>query len=129
MDDTDNKICEILKRDSRTSFVGIAKRLGISEGTVRNRVRAMAGSGIIEGFTIKRSYGAEGLVLVKSRKTGLREIINELNKFSDDVFEVAGEYDIACMISAGSLSELNRKIDRIRKIKGIASTVTAIKLH
>ncbi len=129
MDDTDRKIIEMLKQNARESFVGIAKQSSVSEGTVRNRVRSMMDAGIIESFTIKCSRPAEGLVLIKSRVKDLKGISSSLLQFSDDVFEVAGEYDVACMISAESIAELNKKIDRIRRIKDVSSTVTAIKLH
>ncbi len=129
MDNIDRKIVEMLERDSRESFVEIAKHLDITEGTVRNRAKKLTGSGIIEKFTIKCRHAAEGIVLIKSRKSDLKGIASELKQLSNDIFELTGEYDIACMINAESIEELNRKIDRIRAIKGVSSTTTAIKLH
>ncbi len=129
MDVIDNKICEMLRHDSRTSFVDIAKRLGVSEGTIRNRVKKLTDSSIIERFTIKCRHAAEGIVLIKSRKSDLKGIAIELKQLSNDIFELTGEYDIACMINAESFEELNKKIDRIRTIKGVSSTTTAIKLR
>lgn len=38
MDGIDKKIIDSLKNDSRTPFLSIAKKIGVSEGTIRQRV-------------------------------------------------------------------------------------------
>ena len=47
VDDLDNQIVEILKKDGRASNAHIARALGVSEGTVRRRLRML-----IEGDVI-----------------------------------------------------------------------------
>ena len=46
------KIINILKKDSSTPFVDVAKRIGVSDATVHQRVRRMIEAGIINKFTI-----------------------------------------------------------------------------
>lgn len=128
MDDIDSKLLEILKRDSRKSFVEIAGQLGVTEGTVRNRIKKLVQEGTIKKFTIKHKTGMEGLVLIKAKHTNLKGIIKELEKFSEDIYEISGDHDIVALITADSLDGLNKKVDKIRAIKGVASTSTAIKL-
>ena len=41
VDDLDNQIVEILKKDGRASNAHIARALGVSEGTVRRRLRML----------------------------------------------------------------------------------------
>ena len=55
IDYLDEKIIEILKRDSRRPFVDIANQLKVSEGTIRSRVRKLVDDNVIQCFTIKTS--------------------------------------------------------------------------
>lgn len=52
-DGLDQRLLEALRRNSRESFVELAKRLGTSEGTVRARLRRLTESGAIRTFTIR----------------------------------------------------------------------------
>jgi len=52
-----------------------------------------------------------------------------LKSFSNNIFEISGEYDIAVIIDTNSIDELNKKVDKIRALKGVTATNTAIKLH
>ena len=47
VDDLDNQIVEILKKDGRASNAHIARALGVSEGTVRRRLRMLIEGGVI----------------------------------------------------------------------------------
>ena len=47
VDDLDNQIVEILKKDWRASTAHIARALGVSEGTVRRRLRMLIEGGVI----------------------------------------------------------------------------------
>ena len=55
IDHLDERIIEILKKDSRRPFVEIADELKVSEGTIRSRVRKLLEEGVIQSFTIKTS--------------------------------------------------------------------------
>lgn len=50
-DETDMKILGFLQGDARMPFRGIAKKLGISDATVYNRVQKMVKKGVIKRFT------------------------------------------------------------------------------
>ena len=52
MDDLDVRILSILRNDGRTSFVDIAKEIGLTEGAVRVRVGKLSRDGTIKKFTI-----------------------------------------------------------------------------
>ena len=66
IDHLDDKIIEILKKDSRRPFVEIANELEVSEGTIRSRVKKLFEEGVIQAFTIKTSSkNVKALVEVK----------------------------------------------------------------
>jgi len=47
VDDVDWEIISLLQVDGRTTNVGIARRVGVTEGTVRNRIERLRRQGII----------------------------------------------------------------------------------
>lgn len=53
VDDTDRKILEILKDDSRTHGTVISRSVGIPVSTVYFRIRSMLATGVIKRFTIE----------------------------------------------------------------------------
>ena len=108
-------------------FVDIAAQLRIAEGTVRNRVKNLLKNGTIRKFTIKSS-GIDALVLIKSGTKNLKPVAMEIRKYADEIYEMSGDYDIVAIISADSISILNKKVDKIRSIKSVASTSTAIRM-
>ena len=57
MDELDQEILAILRRDARTPYTEIADRVGTSEGTVRNRVDQLVEDGVIERFTVATQTG------------------------------------------------------------------------
>ena len=52
LDNINLRIIDILSKDSSTTFVEIAKQIGISDATVHLRVRRLIAAGIITKFTI-----------------------------------------------------------------------------
>jgi Lrp/AsnC family transcriptional regulator of lysine biosynthesis len=128
MDETDLKILMILKEDARMKYVDIAKSVGLTEGAVRRRIKKLIHKGTIKRFTIETTAEFEGIVLVKTETTRTKDITAKIRKITTRVFEVSGDYDIAVLIQAYTIEELNGKIDEIRKLHGVQNTRTLIKL-
>ena len=58
-------------------------------------------------------------------------MLSELSKLqnAEEIYEVAGEYDVVSLISASSLEEFRDVLQRkIMKIKGVKSTITTVVL-
>ncbi|MFL6391713.1 MAG: AsnC family transcriptional regulator, partial [Nitrososphaeraceae archaeon] len=53
LDSTDQKIMQLLREDSRKSFVDIGAKIGLSESAVRRRVKNLMDNGLIKKFTIE----------------------------------------------------------------------------
>ncbi|RJS76920.1 Lrp/AsnC family transcriptional regulator [Candidatus Bathyarchaeota archaeon] len=128
MDEIDLKILKILKQNSRAKYVRIAESVGLTEGAVRRRIRALTATGIIKRFTVETAAEFEGIVLVETMPTTTKNITSTIEKIATRVFEVSGDYDVAALIQAFTMDELNRKIDEIRKLPGVQNTNTLIKL-
>src|SRR5665647_87662 len=101
IDHLDERIIEIMKKDSRRPFVEIADELKVSEGTIRSRVRKLFEEGIIQSFTIKTSSkNVKAIIEVKiDVNVNTSEIAASISKFDgvSEVFEVTGEEDIVAI--------------------------------
>lgn len=128
MDKIDVKILEVLRRDSRTKYVKIAEMVGLTEGAVRRRIKKMLGDGTIRKFTVETRVEMEGIVLVKTDPAQTRNVTLKIKNISEKVFEVSGDYDIAALIQAYTMEELNRKVDEIRSLPEVLETNTLVKL-
>jgi DNA-binding Lrp family transcriptional regulator len=130
MDKKDEKILEFLKQDGRASYTEIAEEIGVSEGTVRNRVENMQENNVIEKFTVQTgTRGSKAIVMVEL-KTG-KDIEKVLKEFPEQIQikEVAGEYDLVLEIERPSNKEINDLLDEIRRIEGVDSTETYMVLN
>jgi DNA-binding Lrp family transcriptional regulator len=130
MDDLDQEILDILRRDARTPYTEIADQVGTSEGTIRNRVERMIESGVIERFTIATRTGnvksmIEISVDVDVHTDGLTERMAEWEQV-DFVWQVSGEEDIVLVVDAADTGDLNQLITRARELDEVVSTKTRL---
>jgi Lrp/AsnC family transcriptional regulator for asnA, asnC and gidA len=131
VDETDEKIIRILQADSRRAFVEIANEIGLSESAVRRRVKNLLDKMIIKRFTIElgASDKTSAITLISVASTAdtsavSKELMN-LNGVKV-VYEITGQYDIAAIIAAPAIADINKCIDDVRKIEGVSDTDTVI---
>ena len=134
VDDVDLRIIDLLKRNSRMSFIEIGKRIGLSEGAVRRRVRLLVERGVIKRFTIELSkdYVINAVTFLTLDRGDLaEEVIERISRIPEveSVYELTGRFDAMVMISARGVSSLNECIDKIRRVRGVKHTETAVILR
>jgi len=128
MDNVDLEILKILKNSARAKYVSIAKKVGLTEGAVRRRIKKLQKDGVIKKFTIETTAEFEGVVLIETEPTMTSDVAEKIKKVATRVFEVSGDYDIAAFIQSYTIEDLNKKIDAIRNLPGVLNTNTLIKL-
>ncbi|HXY83158.1 MAG TPA: winged helix-turn-helix transcriptional regulator [Candidatus Saccharimonadales bacterium] len=129
MDDVDNKILETLRQNSRTPNNEIADKLGLTEGTIRNRIKRLIETGVIKKFTIEtQPVQTEAIVLIRTQTGRSKETLRKIRRHVDRLFETAGEYDIAAYLTADEIATINGIVDKLRTVEGITSTVTLLKI-
>jgi Lrp/AsnC family transcriptional regulator for asnA, asnC and gidA len=131
IDEVDEKIIRILQAESRKPFVEIANEIGLSESAVRRRVKNLVDTGIIKRFTIElgASDKTSAITLISvSSSADTSAVSAKLMKLGgvEVVYEITGQYDIAAIIAAPAIVEINKCIDDIRKIEGVSDTNTVI---
>jgi Lrp/AsnC family transcriptional regulator for asnA, asnC and gidA len=135
LDELDEKLISLLQSNGRASNIELAKKVGVSEGTIRRRFRNLIDEDFIRVVAIpdpsklgRRTAALIGLqvdpALVDSVSVELSEI--------DDVQYVAittGAYDIFLWVALGSPEELSLFLrDRLGAISGIRRTETFVNL-
>lgn len=134
LDSIDEKIISILKEDSRRPYVDIAKAVGLSESAVRRRIKHLLDSGIIKRFTVELglSNRTSAITLISVKPSVDTAKVSERLKALkgvEMVYEITGQYDIAAIISAPNIGEINKCIDDVRRIDGVDDTNTVIILR
>ena len=70
LDTTDRDLLAALLEDARISQRGLAKRVGVAQGTITNRLRRLEEMGVIKGYTVL--LDAESIGWTMTVITGLR---------------------------------------------------------
>ncbi|MCL4453962.1 MAG: Lrp/AsnC family transcriptional regulator [Candidatus Thermoplasmatota archaeon] len=128
MDEMDYRILELLRENSREKNMEIARRLNVSEGTIRKRILNMVDSGIIKKFTVETAISIEGIVLIKLDSRRASATLKILKNIYRDVYEFSGRIDVAVRIIKSTIDDLNMEVDKIRDISGVINTDTMVRL-
>jgi DNA-binding Lrp family transcriptional regulator len=136
MDSLDRKLLGLLRVDARTSTATLAKTLGVSRGTVANRIARLKKAGTIVGFTVRlrtnpRADEVRAWISIAVDGDRTREVARLLlgEPALTALHDTNGRWDLAAEICATSIADLSEVLERIRRIKGIATTETSIHLR
>ncbi|MFH1316377.1 MAG: Lrp/AsnC family transcriptional regulator [Candidatus Woesearchaeota archaeon] len=126
MDETDEKILEELTQDARKPFLQIAKKLKVSEGTIRKRVNDMVKNKHIKKFTINVTGNISAIVGIQTNPhVRTDDIVKKLKYIKvHRIYELTGRFDILCLISSKTMEKTNEMLESIRSIEGIQHTET-----
>jgi Lrp/AsnC family transcriptional regulator for asnA, asnC and gidA len=132
-DSLDCKMIGLLQKDGRMSNTAMAQRLGISEYTVRTRLKRILDSGIIRivavGNPIDLGFEVSGNLKIRIDLKETEHVISELMKI-DELIWIAlttGGTDIDVNFAVRSMKELQDLIfSKISKINGVMSTETSL---
>ena len=129
LDEKDRKILSLLKKNSKMSNIDISKKLGITEGAVRSRIKKLLNTKTIRRFTIDISSSSVLFaVLMAKAKTETKKMMEDIHSLDVhfDAYEISGEYDACIILEAENVEEIDKKIDLIRKLKSVSETRTFI---
>ena len=126
MDEVDKEIVSILEEDARASFTDIADRIGVSEGTVRNRVDSLEEDGVIEKYTVEINSANSISAFISVNVSADRSFDAITSEFPDnlEIYEVAGDIDLIVNVERDTSEKVNQVVDEIRAVEGVESTQT-----
>ena len=135
LDEIDKSIIEELQFDAKQSYLSLGRKIGASEGTIRNRVKLGLEKGIIKvkavinptkiGFEFSCMLGLE-IAIEKLREAGAA-----LAKHPNVYFLVGttGTFDLIAMLFFRNTNELDDFMkDTIAKLPGIRRTQTFVNM-
>lgn len=135
LSETDVKILQILLEDARFSSRQIAKKVGVSVGTVLSRIKKMEEEGLIKGYSVimnheKLGYELTVVMEVTVSKGRLIEMENEIAKISNvcSVYDVTGLTDAFIIAKFKSREELGKFTKRLLSLPYIERTNTHVVL-
>ncbi len=135
IDELDKNILSLIQDNARASFAEIAKKLGVSEGTIHIRVKKLSEKKVIQGFyTIispeKLDKGLMAFVAMKANAPEYSQIVSKLINMSDiyEIHEVTGDFYSILKVRTKDKDTLADILDKIGAIKGVLSTHTMIVL-
>jgi Lrp/AsnC family transcriptional regulator for asnA, asnC and gidA len=137
IDELDLKILKLLEEDGRLAFMDIAKKLRLSESTIRKRVQALKDNGVIKRFTVEIDPAKIGLntvaiVGIDVDPPKLLEVAQKLCEFKEIrcVATSTGDHMIMTEIWTKDGRELTRLIsEKIGPIEGVKKICPAIILE
>lgn len=135
MDDLDQRLITLLRHDARRSISDLALEVGASRATVRARIERMEKSGDIIGYTVilradAVDQAARGITMIGIEGPAKDRIVRALGGFSEvsAIHSTNGRWDLVVELSAASLTEFDKVLDRIRLLPGIANSETSLLL-
>jgi Lrp/AsnC family transcriptional regulator for asnA, asnC and gidA len=131
IDDIDVNIIRQLQYDGRLPFTTIAAEVGLSEGTVRRRIKRLTDSGLLQIVAVVEpqflGWSAAGMIGVTVQAGQVEAVAEQLAQFPEIsyLFMASGEFDlfaeVFCRDREHFVSFLNQKL---QQVPGVERTQT-----
>lgn len=130
LDDVDRRIIAVLEERGRTSNRMVSRMLGVSEGTVRTRVKRLQSEGLLRVIAVRSLdpfvLAHLGLRVEAGRLNDVAAAITELNE-SVFVSTAIGRYDVVAMVLVEerfALAAVRQRIGAMPGVRSVDSTET-----
>jgi Lrp/AsnC family transcriptional regulator for asnA, asnC and gidA len=123
LDEIDRKIISYLQYDGRMPFTTIAAELGLTEATVRRRVKQLTEEGTLQIVAVVEphdlGWNEAAMIGISVKANLVAEVADKIAQLSEVtyLFQAAGEFDlfaeVYCRDRAHFVSFLNNKLQQI----------------
>ena len=135
LDDINGQIIDILREDGRSSNASIARRLGVSEGTIRRRLNMLINSGIVKVNVIlnsaKMGLSTEAIIGIQVDPDKVEMVGESLSKLNEIewVSITTGSFDMFVWVTVQSAEQLGYFLrNEVATIPGVRKTETFMNL-
>ena len=136
MDDLDLEIIRSLQSDGRKRYTEIAKDLGVTEGTVRNRVSRLLENQVFQIVGMvdphQMGYDAPALIGITIKPPHLEEAAAQIAALPEVSYLilVSGEYDLMVEVLCQDREHLATLLrEKLQNVTGVERTQTFFILH
>jgi DNA-binding Lrp family transcriptional regulator len=129
----DEELIGLLRINAREPVASLARKLGLSRTTVQDRLRRLETTGAISGYAVKlaaasspHAYTAMIMLSVEPKKQ--IEVGKLLAKQPqiEALWSVSGKFDFMAMVATASAVDMDKLIDRMNEMPGVADSETAV---
>lgn len=133
MDEADHKLVSLLRQDGRMAFKALAEKTGLTENTVRSRLRRLEEQDLLRvvavtdfeaaGFSLMLAVGVQ----VEGRSAA--EVATDLAAFPEvfSVCQVVGSHDIECLMVAEDQEAISQLLTkRLASVPGVRRLLPAM---
>lgn len=131
LDSLDVAIIAELQRDGRKPLSELGKQMGVSHGTVRNRIERLRAEGILKIKAVVDpgtvGFPTQVWIGINADLTSMSTLPKQLAKLPEVVYvaSLTGRFDAVISAVFASSDHLRRfLVDRLSKVRGIRSTET-----
>ncbi len=135
MDSTDLRLISLLRENARITVAQLAKQLGVSRGTVQNRIDKLIEQRVLLGFTVRTAaevaaHRVRAVMLISVEGDRSDPILKALRGYPEvrALHTTNGRWDIVAELGADSLESFDEVLRSIRTIKGISNSETSLLL-
>lgn len=136
MDDIDRQLLGALLADARTSYVDLARGVGLSAPSVHDRVKRLERDGVLRGSTVDVDPKAVGLgvsaLVGLQQREGIQsdDLVEGLRAMPEieDCWFVAGDEAFLVKVRVADLDDLDRTLRVLRQVPGVTRTRTTVVL-
>jgi Lrp/AsnC family transcriptional regulator, regulator for asnA, asnC and gidA len=135
LDDTDRAILRELQEDGRRSFRAIARGVGVSEGTVRTRVRRLEEGGALRILAFvdpsRLGHSVLAVVLVRCDTESLDAFTDIVVAMPEVTYasSLVGRADFYIQVICADNNALWDVVRRVRAITGVRETETLLEMQ
>lgn len=133
MDDVNNRLLALLRADAAQPLKTLAAQVGLSVGSVRERIMRLQASGIIRRFTIETALPGEAgaVMLVRLDRTPDMAVVGAITARPEVIrcYSLSGETDLMVEVVGGGVEAVNASRDQIASLPGVAGVVTSMILR
>ena len=117
VDSLDRSILSFLRESARAPYVEIAKGVGVTERTVRTRIKRLEDEGVIRGYTVRESgIGLTALIRLKvGSGTEIGSLAGEFSGWDgvECVYEISGYAATVAVVHVDDTVALRDMLDRM----------------
>jgi len=135
VDSYDHRLISLLRENARLSIAQLATQLGVSRGTVQNRIDKLIEQRVLLGFTVRTTSEAaahrvRAVMMISVEGDRSDAILKSLRGYPEvrALHTTNGRWDIVAELGTDTLETFDEALRSIRTIKGISNSETNLLL-
>ncbi|MCP4761766.1 MAG: Lrp/AsnC family transcriptional regulator [archaeon] len=133
IDEMDKLILKQLEIDARVSYRSIAKELGISVGTVHNRIAKLKKNGVLKGFLLdldskKLGFNLRSIIMISTEGKYTSDVLEKLSGYPEiiAIYHITGEYSASLICRFQDIEANHDFITKLNQEPHVTKTISYV---